>query len=117
MAPLSDANKKAVKYNISVLKETIKFCEQNNLHIIFVYLPLTKQLGGYFSFDYVERQMTQYVKKAIGDNNITLVDYMRDERFQDTAYYINSFFMNRIGARKFTKIFIEENVNKVRKND
>lgn len=108
MASLSEANRKAVEYNINVLKEAIKFCRQNGLHMVFAYLPLTKQLGGYFSADYVGTQMTRYVKEAIGDNDIPLVDYMRDERFQSTDYYINSFFMNCTGARKFTKTFVEE---------
>ena len=108
MAPLSDTNRKAVEYNINVLKEAIKFCNQNGLRIVFAYLPLTKQLGSYFSADYVEMQMTQYVKEAIGNNDILLADYMRDERFQSTDYYINSFFMNRTGARKFTAAFVNE---------
>ena len=108
MAPLSETNRKAVEYNINVLKEAIKFCNQNGLRIVFAYLPLTKQLGGYFSADYVETQMTQYVNDAVYNNNIPLADYMRDERFQDTDYYINSFFMNRTGARKFTREFVNE---------
>lgn len=108
MAPLSEKNRKAVEYNVNVLKEAIEFCKQSRLRIVFAYLPLTKQLGGYFSADYVEMQMTRYVNEAIGNNDIPLVDYMRDTRFQDASYYINSFFMNRTGARKFTKAFIEE---------
>lgn len=110
MAPLSEKNRKAVEYNISMLKKAIGFCRQRGLHIIFAYLPLTKQLGGYFSTDYVETQMMRYVKEAVGDNDIPLADYMRDERFQNTDYYINSFFMNRTGARKFTKTFVEETI-------
>ena len=117
MSPLSETNRTAVEYNINVLKEAIEYCKQNGLRIVFAYLPLTRQLGDYFSSNYVERQMTQYVKEAVGDSDIILADYMRDARFQDTAYYINSFFMNRIGARKFTKAFIEENVFNAGWND
>lgn len=112
MAPLSEKNRMAVEYNISVLKEAIRFCKQRELRIVFAYLPLTKQLSSYFSADYVEIQMTRYVNEAIGSNIIPLVDYMRDERFQDTSYYINSFFMNRTGSRKFTKMFVEEMIIK-----
>ena len=111
MEPLSEKNRKAVEYNIRVLKKVIEFCSQNRLRIIFVYLPLTKQLGDYFSADYVETQMTRYVNEAVGNNNISLADYMRDERFQNVDYYMNSFFMNRIGARKFTRAFVEENIS------
>ena len=110
MGPLSEANKKAVEFNINMLKEAIEFCRQSGLRIVFAYLPLTKQLGSYFSADYVETQMTRYVKEATGGNDIPLADYMRDERFQSTDYYINSFFMNRTGARKFTKTFVEETI-------
>lgn len=111
MEPLSEKNRKAVEYNIRVLKKAIEFCSQNRLRIIFIYLPLTKQLGDYFSADYVETQMTRYVNEAVGNNNISLADYMRDERFQNVDYYMNSFFMNRIGARKFTRAFVEENIS------
>lgn len=110
MAPLSERNKAAVEYNVRVLKRAIGFCRQNGLRIVFAYLPLTKQLGGYFSADYVETQMTRYVMEAVGGNDIPLADYMRDERYQGTDYYINSFFMNRTGARKFTKAFVEETI-------
>lgn len=112
MAPLSEINRQAVEYNIKILKEAIKFCQQNSLEIIFTYLPLTKDLSYYFSSDYVEKQMTRYVNKAIEGHHILLVDYMRDKRFQNPNYYINSFFMNRTGARKFTTTFVEENIRK-----
>lgn len=112
MAPLSETNRKAVEYNINVLKDAIKFCQQNGLRIVFTYLPLTKQLSDYFSTEYVEKQMTRYLMKAVDGNIIPLADYMRDERFQDTDYYINSFFMNRTGARIFTKTFVEEDIRK-----
>lgn len=113
MGPLSETNKRAVDYNISILKDAIDFCQSSGFHIVFAYLPLTNQLGKYFSDEYVKTYMTHYVMKAVNGNDIPLIDYMRDSRFQNTDYYVNSFFMNRTGARKFTEIFMEENIDKV----
>lgn len=121
MAPLSTKNQKAIDFNIGVLRSAIEFCHANGLHVIFAYLPLTKELGSYFSTEYVESQMTRYVKAAIGGQDIPLVDYMKDGRFQDYDLYINSFFMNRKGARAFTNAFVKENFSNqeyyVRQND
>lgn len=110
MAPLSEENRKAVDFNIGILRSAIEFSRARGLRIIFAYLPLTKELGEHFPADYVEKQMTRYVKEAVGESGIPLVDYMRDGRFQDRSLYFNSFFMNRNGARAFTKTFITENI-------
>lgn len=110
MAPLSKTNQDAVEYNIDILKKAVGFCKSKGFRLIFAYLPITQELSKYFSSDYVEEQMTRYVKEVVDGDMCTLVDYMRDSRFQDAKYYINSFFMNRTGAKIFTKTFVEENL-------
>lgn len=112
MAPLSDGNRMAVEFNISVIHEAITYCRNNGFNIIFAYLPLTKELGDFFSTDYVKNHMTRYLMSAIGGESVRFVDYMRDERFQNRELYINSFFMNRKGARIFTNTFLKENIAK-----
>ncbi len=110
MRSLSDTNRRAVKFNIEKVRDICKFCKEQNFNLILVYLPLTKELGDKFSTEYIKTQMTDYVKDATRGYNVPLVDYMKDSRFTHYQYYINSFFMNRIGARKFTEIFIEEKI-------
>jgi hypothetical protein len=110
MKPLSEKNRRAVEFNIEQVREICRFCKEQNLNLILSYLPLTKELGDKFSSEYIKTQMTDYVEDATRGYNVPLVDYMKDSRFNHYQYYINSFFMNRIGAKKFTKIFIEENI-------
>lgn len=110
MQPLSECNRRAVEENVRIVREMAQYCKDNGFRLLTVYLPLTKELGSLFSSMYVESQMTAYVKLATENYNVDLVDYMRDERFQSSDYYINSFFMNRKGAMIFTKTFVEENI-------
>lgn len=110
MKPLSVKNRKAVRFNIEMVRNICRFCKEQDFHLILAYLPLTKELGDKFSSGYVQAQMTDYSRESTKGYNVRFVDYMRDSRFQSYQYYINSFFMNRTGARLFTRTFLEENI-------
>lgn len=40
--------------------------------------------------------------------NITYLDYSRDNRFQNRAYFMDATHLNSIGRRKFTKILLDD---------
>ena len=110
MKELPEKVKLAVEYNINMLSNIANLCFDNNIKLVFAILPVTKALGAFFSDSYVDKYMKQYVGDANIRGDYKLVDYFRDYRFQSKDYYINSFFMNRTGARIFTEAFVTENM-------
>ena len=48
-----------------------------------------------------------YINKA-NDKKVRFLNYWKDERFEDESYYINSFFMNKIGRLKFTEQVLKD---------
>lgn len=110
MHQLSSQNEQSIINNINIVKKIAEYCQEYKLNLILVYLPLTKELADMFPESYVNQYMKQCSENAIKDFNVKIVDYMHDKRFQKHEYYINSFFMNRIGAKLFTNTFIKENI-------
>lgn len=112
MQPLSDKNKISIIKNIAIVREIYQYCKEHELKLKLVYLPLTKELNNIFPESYVNQYIKTCSEQAIKDSNVEIIDYMQDKRFQKHEYYINSFFMNRFGAKIFTRIFINENIIK-----
>ena len=108
MSSLSDLNKKSIQTNISILRDMIMFCIERSYRPVIVYLPVTEPLVSKFSDEFVDRFIKAYVSEAISGLGIPVYDYMKDRRFQKNEYYINSFFMNRVGARFFTEEFMKD---------
>ena len=99
---LSDKNKNDIQKNIEILQEMLAYCKQNNLNPVITILPVTKYLSSQFSEEFIQDHIFAYIEKA---NTIKapVLNYLKDERFTPPEYYINSFFMNRVGAKMFTK--------------
>lgn len=108
MSDLSDENKKSIQMNIDILRDMVTFCVERSYRPVIVYLPVTKSLGEKFNDEFVDKYIKSYVDKAISGLDVHVYDYLKDRRFQKNEYYINSFFMNRVGARFFTNEFIRD---------
>lgn len=108
MQELSDDNQQAIEANINLLRQIVVFCKEHSYRPVITYLPVSKVLGNKFSSEFIEKHIHLYVARAISGLDVPVLDYMKDERFQSSDYYINSFFMNRKGARYFTNIFLRE---------
>lgn len=111
MGPLSDVNRSDINGSIRSLRNIVEFCHSNGLRLLLVYMPVTKELNEKFSDEFVDNYIRKYVREAIAGYDVRIADYMRDKRFADSKYYIDAFFMNRMGAKYFTEIFINENID------
>ena len=88
--------------NIEILKDTLAYCKQNELNPVITILPVTRYLSSQFSEEFIQDHILAYIEKA-NTINAPVLNYLKDERFTAPEYYINSFFMNRVGAKMFTK--------------
>lgn len=99
---LSDENKTNIRKNIDILKDMIDFCLEKKLEPVLIVIPVTKELSSFFPDTFIKEQIIDYINKA-NEKNVRFLNYWKDERFEDEAYYFNSFFMNKIGRKEFTK--------------
>lgn len=104
---LSDENKTNIEKNIKLLKEMIAFCKEHEYEPILLVLPVTKELSNLFPNEFVQKYIINPILEA-NEENAKFLNYWRDERFEETDYYIDSFFMNKKGRLKFTKQVLED---------
>ncbi|QNM90771.1 hypothetical protein HOO34_03355 [Aliarcobacter cryaerophilus] len=104
---LSEENKINIEKNIYILKNMIDFCIEKNIQPVLTIIPVTKELSKHFPDKFVQEQIIDYINKA-NDKNVRFLNYWKDERFEDESYYINSFFMNKIGRLKFTEQVLKD---------
>ena len=104
---LSAENKNDIQKNIQILKEMIDYCLSMGLKPVIAILPVTNYLYSRFTPEFIEKHILAYIAES-NEAKVPVVNYLTDERFTDPYLYINSFFFNTIGRKKFTKQFIED---------
>lgn len=107
MSPLSKANQKSIEGNIRILSEIIQYCIDNGLQPVLTILPVTKELSAKFSEEFIQQHILKYIKES-NKQGAPVLYYLKDERFANPDFYINSFFMNAVGRKYFTRIFVNE---------
>lgn len=106
-APLSDQHTKDQENRIQVLKDLIEFCIERELKPVLVMPPAHPSLGKKLTKAFRDNYVYSFVRKA-NEHNVPFMNYMDDKRFWEDKYFHNSFLMSEEGARKFTKIVMEE---------
>lgn len=104
---LSDENKTNIEKNIKLLKEMIAFCKEKEFEAVILVLPVTKELSSLFPDEFMQQYILNPIIEA-NNENAKFLNYWKDERFEVTKNYIDSFFMNKIGRNKFTKVVLED---------
>lgn len=104
---LSAENKSDIQKNIHILKEMIEFCLSKGLRPVIAILPVTNYLYSRFIPEFIENHILAYIAEA-NEVKVPVKNYLTDERFTDPSLYINSFFFNTKGRKKFTKQFVED---------
>ena len=104
---LSTENQSDIQKNIQILKEMIEFCLSKGLKPVIAILPVTNYLYSRFTPEFIEKHILAYIAEA-NEAKVPVKNYLTDERFTDSSLYINSFFFNTKGRKKFTKQFIED---------
>lgn len=104
---LSAENESGILKNIQILKEMIEFCLSKGLKPVIAILPVTNYLYSRFTPEFIENHILAYIAEA-NEVKVPVKNYLTDERFTNPSLYINSFFFNTKGRKKFTKQFIED---------
>ena len=87
--------------------DSVQFCLSKGLRPVIAILPVTNYLYSRFTPEFIENHILAYIAEA-NEAKVPVKNYLTDERFTDSSLYINSFFFNTKGRKKFTKQFIED---------
>ena len=80
---------------------------ERKLRPILIIPPVHPELREYFTDSFVEHYINDFLKKGNTQGAI-FKNYMFDKRFNSDKYFLNSLFLNKKGARKFTKIVLAD---------
>ena len=106
-APLSDENKKGAESRRKLLSEMIDFCLERELRPVLVLPPMHPSLSRLFTNEFRENYIYSFLRRT-NIRNILFLDYFDDKRFVSAEDYDNSFFLSQEGARRFTRIVLED---------
>ena len=91
-----------IKKTIKIVREMVDECRQYGVIPILIIPPVSRFLNAMVSEEFLAEVLYNPLRKNFED--VVLLDYLRDERFQDINLYMNSDFMNLEGRRLFTKV-------------
>lgn len=106
--PLSLINQDGLKDAAEILNDIISFCKERNIKPVIMIPPMYHTLAE--KFDEKARQLFVYdLIEKIEDKTVPFHNYMDDSRFsRDSSLFMNSFFLNKKGAKKFTRIALTD---------
>lgn len=93
---------------VASLKKILKLCKEHEFRPVIINMPAVKEQHGQFSEEFIESFYTRNLKHA-NVYSAPVIDYFRDERFDDASLYENGVdCLNDKGREYFAKIFIED---------
>ena len=104
---LKPNNRNDIIQNIRILNEMIDYSLSRGLKPVIAILPVTEYLYSRFTPEFIEKYIIGYIADA-NKAGVPVMNYLTDERFTDPSLYINTFFFNATGRKKFTKQFVED---------
>lgn len=104
---LKPNNRNDIIQNVRILNEMIDFCLSRGLKPMMAILPVTDNLYSKFTPEFIDNYILGYIADA-NKARVLVLNYLTDKRFKDPSLYINSFFFNINGRKKFTKQFVED---------
>jgi hypothetical protein len=90
-----------------ILTNMIQFCLDHEFRPVLVVTPVAKELNDLLSDDFVNKVLLENISKA-NIQDILLLLLLREQRFQDSKWYLNADTLNLQGRRYLTRVIIEE---------
>lgn len=102
-APLSVVHKDGIQEAVRLLNETISFSKERGIRPIMVIPPMYHTLAEKFT-PKARHILIDSIVNSIKDKSVSFLNYMDDMEFAyDNTVFLNSYLLNKIGAKRFTK--------------
>jgi len=109
-APLSEQNIDGMKIRQELVGRMIDFCKERDLIPVIVLPPVHETLAQYFDSSFKKHYISDFLN-GIDLSDVQCIDWLNpiDCPFRLTdSDFLNSFFLSKIGAQKFTAAYINQ---------
>lgn len=103
----SDKFQQYYEEGAKILNDMIDYCLMRELKPVLITLPMSPSLDNMFNDEFRQRMIIDFVTRA-NKRNIPFLDYWNKHLFYDSSFYMNSFFFNLTGRKKFTNQVIQD---------
>lgn len=100
--PISEAHKQDLQYRKKTLGEMLDFCIERGFRPVVVIPPMHPLLSVKFPKTFESQYIVPMIEEA-ELRGVLSIDYMRDNRFFNDSLYETALFLNKKGAKTFTK--------------
>ena len=101
--PLSLVNEYNIEEAVKNVSELIMHCKERNIEAVLAVPPMFHSLSYKFT-DEAREKLFGGIEKLAKDQGIQFLNYMNDQEFNhNRSYFRNSYLMNKVGAKAFTK--------------
>lgn len=107
-APLSLVNKYNIGEAEKCLNELLVYCKEKNIDVVLAVPPMYRTLSSKFTED-IQKKLFGDLERLAKDHGIKFMNYMNDQEFsQNRTFFRNSYLMNKLGAKAFTKRILND---------
>lgn len=96
------------RYAVEDLEKLITYCRSMSWKPVLVGLPYSRELNNYVPQKFKEKNFYELVEMVKKEMNIDFFDYSEDARFAAIDNYMNVWFLNDRGRKKFTRVVYKE---------
>ena len=104
---LSLRNNDSYSSSMQILEEIVEFCKSRNLKPVLVFPPVSKALSSRITKRMQEIYLDSFIQNS-KVKDIPYFNYLNDKEFFDNTLFLNSFFLNNNGSKKFTSRVITD---------
>lgn len=95
-------------YATKDLENLIGYCRSMSWRPVLVGLPYSKELNDYVPGEFKEKNFYEPINLIKRETDIAFYDYSEDSRFSALDNYMNVWFLNDRGRKKFTQVIYDE---------
>lgn len=96
------------RHAVEDLEKLITYCRSMLWRPVLIGLPYSKELNDYVPREFKEKNFYEPIERVKKEMGIAFYDYSEDSRFASLDNYMNVWFLNQRGRKKFTNIIYEE---------
>ena len=104
--PLTNENQKGREYRIKLMRKMIDFCIERDYQPVLIIPPVTEYLAKELTPKFCQIYVYDYLEQV--ERNMKILDYSKEKMLMDKDLFMNSFFMNRRGAKAFTERVLKD---------
>lgn len=105
----------AMRHSVLQTIELIHYCQKQGWRPVLLGLPYSGALNQYVPDSFKEKCFYRDIRFIQKKTGCRFLDYSADERIQDLKNYIDIWFLNKRGRRKFTQMVLEDVGTEIRR--